>query len=48
MPASFAEFDPEALAAVFGQPPALHRFPKSMAGRVQESAGRWWSATTAM
>jgi uncharacterized HhH-GPD family protein len=31
-----AEFDPEALAAVFGQPPALHRFPKSMAGRVQE------------
>jgi uncharacterized HhH-GPD family protein len=35
-PYELAEFDPEALAAVFGQPPALHRFPKSMAGRVQE------------
>jgi uncharacterized HhH-GPD family protein len=31
-----AEYDPEALAAIFAQPPALHRFPKSMAGRVQE------------
>jgi uncharacterized HhH-GPD family protein len=31
-----AEFVPEELADVFGQPPALHRFPKSMAGRVQE------------
>jgi uncharacterized HhH-GPD family protein len=28
--------DPEALAAVFGAKPALHRFPSSMARRVQE------------
>ncbi|GAB3846959.1 HhH-GPD-type base excision DNA repair protein [Micromonospora andamanensis] len=31
-----AGFDPEALVAVFAQPPALHRFPKAMAARVQE------------
>ena len=31
-----AGFDPEALAAIFAQPPALHRFPKAMAARVQE------------
>ncbi|MGX6602551.1 HhH-GPD-type base excision DNA repair protein [Micromonosporaceae bacterium Da 78-11] len=31
-----AEFDPEALIAIFATPPALHRFPKAMAGRVQE------------
>lgn len=31
-----AEHDPEALAAIFAKPPALHRFPGSMAGRVQE------------
>ena len=31
-----AEYDPDALIAVFAQPPALHRFPKAMAGRVQE------------
>jgi uncharacterized HhH-GPD family protein len=31
-----AEFDPEALIAIFAKPPALHRFPKAMAGRVQE------------
>ncbi len=34
--AELAEFDPEALIAIFAQPPALHRFPKAMAGRVQE------------
>ena len=33
-----AEFDPEALAAVFGERPALHRFPKAMAARTQELA----------
>jgi uncharacterized HhH-GPD family protein len=33
-----AEFDPGALAEVFAQRPALHRFPKAMAGRVQELA----------
>jgi uncharacterized HhH-GPD family protein len=31
-----ADYDPEALAAIFTGPPALHRFPKAMAGRVQE------------
>ena len=31
-----AEYEPEAFAKVFATPPALHRFPGSMAGRVQE------------
>jgi uncharacterized HhH-GPD family protein len=30
-----AEYDPEALIAVFATPRALHRYPRSMAGRVQ-------------
>jgi uncharacterized HhH-GPD family protein len=30
-----AEYDPEALVAVFAERPALHRFPKAMAARVQ-------------
>jgi uncharacterized HhH-GPD family protein len=30
-----AGYDPEALAAVFAERPALHRYPKSMAARVQ-------------
>src|ERR1700733_11576251 len=30
-----AAFDPEALAAVFAERPALHRFPKAMAARTQ-------------
>jgi uncharacterized HhH-GPD family protein len=34
--ADLADRDPEALAKVFATPPALHRFPGSMAGRVQE------------
>jgi uncharacterized HhH-GPD family protein len=34
--AVLASMDPDALAALFSQKPALHRFPKSMAGRVQE------------
>ncbi|HSZ41087.1 MAG TPA: HhH-GPD-type base excision DNA repair protein [Trebonia sp.] len=33
-----ASMDPERLVAVFSERPALHRFPKSMAGRVQELA----------
>jgi uncharacterized HhH-GPD family protein len=33
-----AEYDPEALAAVFSERPALHRYPKSMAARVQALA----------
>jgi len=34
--ADIAGRDPDALAKVFATPPALHRFPGSMAGRVQE------------
>jgi uncharacterized HhH-GPD family protein len=33
-----AGYDPEALAAVFAERPALHRFPKAMAARVQDLA----------
>ena len=33
-----AAFDPEALAAVFAERPALHRYPKAMAARTQELA----------
>jgi uncharacterized HhH-GPD family protein len=33
--AMLAEYDPEALAAIFATPPALHRFHGSMAARVQ-------------
>ncbi|MEV0807935.1 HhH-GPD-type base excision DNA repair protein [Micromonospora sp. NPDC050200] len=31
-----AGYDPEALVEVFARPPALHRFPKAMAARVQQ------------
>ena len=34
--AAIAAMDPEELAALFRERPALHRFPGSMAGRVQE------------
>jgi uncharacterized HhH-GPD family protein len=34
--ATLASMDPDALAEVFSAKPALHRFPKSMAGRVQQ------------
>jgi uncharacterized HhH-GPD family protein len=30
-----ADYDPDALAAVFAQRPALHRYPKAMAARTQ-------------
>ncbi|HEX6932797.1 MAG TPA: HhH-GPD-type base excision DNA repair protein [Streptosporangiaceae bacterium] len=33
-----ADSDPDALAAVFAKPPALHRFPKAMAARAQQLA----------
>ncbi len=36
--AELADFDPEALASIFAQRPALHRFPRAMAGRAQELA----------
>jgi uncharacterized HhH-GPD family protein len=31
-----ANYDPDALVELFAKPPALHRFPASMAGRVQQ------------
>ena len=34
--AELADFDPEQLVTIFATPPALHRFPKAMAARVQE------------
>ena len=34
--AEIAEFDGEALAVLFRGPPALHRYPGSMAGRTQD------------
>jgi len=33
-----AGYDPAALAAIFSERPALHRFPRAMSGRVQELA----------
>jgi uncharacterized HhH-GPD family protein len=33
-----AGYDPEALAAVFSERPALHRYPRAMAARVQDLA----------
>jgi uncharacterized HhH-GPD family protein len=33
-----ADFDPQVLAAIFSQRPALHRYPRAMAGRVQDLA----------
>ena len=33
-----AAYNPEELAAVFGERPALHRFPKAMAARAQDLA----------
>jgi uncharacterized HhH-GPD family protein len=32
---AIADLDPDELTAIFAKPPAVHRFPKSMAGRVQ-------------
>jgi len=34
--ATLASFDPEELVALFRETPAVHRYPGSMAGRVQE------------
>lgn len=56
--AELAEYDPDALAAIFAERPALHRFPRAMAARTQdlarlimdsydgEPAAVWTSATT--
>ena len=38
--ATVAAMDPDALAALFSARPALHRFPKAMAARVQELCAR--------
>lgn len=38
-PARIAAMDPDDLAAVFRKPPALHRFPGAMAGKVQAVCG---------
>ena len=34
--AELATFDPQALVAIFSERPALHRFPRAMAARVQD------------
>jgi uncharacterized HhH-GPD family protein len=36
--AELAEFDPDALATIFSERPALHRYPRAMAARVQDLA----------
>ncbi len=36
--AGLAEFDPDALAVIFSERPALHRYPRAMATRVQDLA----------
>ncbi|HEY9412924.1 MAG TPA: HhH-GPD-type base excision DNA repair protein [Jiangellaceae bacterium] len=38
-PAVIAKYDPEAFVALMTGPPAVHRFPKAMAERVQKLAG---------
>jgi uncharacterized HhH-GPD family protein len=35
-PARIAALDPEAFAAICAERPAIHRFPRAMAGRIQE------------
>ena len=37
-PRAIADFEPEALAALAAGPPAVHRYPGSMAGRIQSLA----------
>src|SRR5215831_17096977 len=53
-----ADYDPEALVAIFSERPALHRYPRAMAARVQQmcqlivdryqgdAANLWSGATT--
>jgi uncharacterized HhH-GPD family protein len=36
--AELAEFDPDRLAAIFSERPAMHRYPRAMAARVQDMA----------
>ncbi|MBT2512979.1 HhH-GPD-type base excision DNA repair protein [Arthrobacter sp. ISL-30] len=45
-PAAIAEYDPAGFIELFKEPPAVHRFPGSMAGRVQalaETVQRDWN-----
>jgi len=37
-PAELSGYDPEQFAAVLSRPPAVHRFPAAMAGRIQKLA----------
>lgn len=37
-PAAIAEYDPAGLVEIFKERPSIHRFPSSMAGRVQDLA----------
>ena len=46
-PAAIAAADPEAFKALCSPPPAIHRFPGSMAARLQELAALVESSTTA-
>ncbi|WP_426995689.1 HhH-GPD-type base excision DNA repair protein [Pseudarthrobacter sp. N5] len=48
-PAAIAEYDPAGFVEIFKERPAVHRFPGSMAGRVQALAGtvqRDWNGDT--
>ncbi len=45
-PAKIAEAEPEAFADLCSTPPAIHRYGRSMAGRLQELAGTWSRSTT--
>lgn len=56
-PGALAAADPESFTALCSRPPAIHRFPKAMAGRLQElaalvesdydgDASRLWSQAT--
>jgi uncharacterized HhH-GPD family protein len=50
--ATIADFDPDAFVEVFRQPPAVHRFPGSMAARVQSVCAtvrdQWHDSATAI
>ncbi len=37
--AELADYDPDVLAEIFARPPVVHRYPRSMAGRVQALCG---------
>jgi len=40
-----AGYDPDALAAIFSERPALHRYPRAMAARTQDMARLMFSAS---